>query len=583
MSEIKNINIKTLQLFWQQVKKHKPSFFLTLIAMPTGAVLLDTFLPLFLSNVIGDISNNQSIYNNLTLAIFCGLFGSLFNFIAFQSLTVHEASIRSEISNKNFKQIINKDISFFTNTKLGALTSRFIDFGTSHIEMQNIILIHTSGLILSFISGIIIIFNRSMNLAIIFIIFIVLMTLEINWSINKRKIWREKRRDVRSKTYGLIADNFINSVLVKTFAKENQEIKQIEKLNEKHKHAFLKDLGFISSEGSLRVLLMAIIQIGLVYYGANLVANNQIGITTIIFILAYTQKLGSQIFLMSRLINGVNQAFINAEPLTKILSEQNHISDIKNAKELKINSSEIKFDKLIYQYPEKDINIIKDFNLTIKPGEKVGLVGHSGAGKSTLVHLLLRFFDPTNGKILIDNQDIAKVTQTSLRESIAFVPQDSILFHRSIKDNVSYSKQDATEAEIIKACKLANAWEFVKDLPDGLNTLVGERGVKLSGGQRQRVAIARAILKNSPILILDEATSALDSESEKLIQDSFKNLMNNRTSIVIAHRLSTIAKLDRIIVLDKGEIVEQGTHQELLDNNKTYANLWNHQSDGFIE
>ncbi len=583
MDKQQNLTKITLKLFWQQIKKHKLSFFIALLSIPISIVTLNTLMPLFLSNSIGNISNKNNFNFNLLLAIISGTVGVILNFIGFKALTLQEASVRSRISNHNFEKIINKDMSFFINQKLGALTSRFIDFGNSHVQIQDLIIMQTLGLILGLSSTIIILFFKNWQIALLFVIFIILMTIEILWSLRKRKIWRQQRRDLRAKIYGQIADNFTNSLLVKTFAQEKTEIKKIKKLNQKHKKAFIKDIGFVSSEGSFRVALMFLVQVGLVYYSSVLVQQGLMTTATIIFILIYTQKLSKHIFILSRLINGFTQAFMIAEPMTKILIEPKQIIDIPSAKKLKINQAEINFSQVNYQYPDNNITAIKDFNLAIKAGQKVGVVGHSGAGKSTLVHLLLRFFDPDSGAIKIDNQNIAQITQESLHKSIAFVPQDSMLFHRSIKDNVRYGKPKATEAEIIKACKQANAWEFIKDLPDGLDTMVGERGVKLSGGQRQRVAIARAILKNSPILILDEATSALDSQSEKLIQASFENLMKDRTSIVIAHRLSTIAKLDRIIVLDKGKIVEDGTHEELLERNGIYAKLWQHQSGGFIE
>ena len=210
-------------------------------------------------------------------------------------------------------------------------------------------------------------------------------------------------------------------------------------------------------------------------------------------------------------------------------------------------------------------------------------MGISGSGKTTLTKLLLRFADVKGGEILIDNQNISKVQQASLREAIAYVPQETSLFHRSIADNIAYARPDASREEIVRAAKLANAHEFIKDLPDGYDTLVGERGIKLSGGQRQRVAIARAILKDAPILVLDEATSALDSESEALIQAALVKLMKGRTSIVVAHRLSTIASLDRIIVLDDGKIKEQGTHQQLLKKHGAYYHLWSRQSGAFLD
>ena len=242
-------------------------------------------------------------------------------------------------------------------------------------------------------------------------------------------------------------------------------------------------------------------------------------------------------------------------------------------------------DKVTFTHDEgQGDTLFHDFSLNIKPGEKIGLVGASGSGKTTLTKLLLRFADIDSGKITIDGQDISEVTQASLRAKIAYVPQEPLLFHRSVRENIAYGRPDATDAEIEEAAKKAGAYDFIVGLKDGFDTMVGERGIKLSGGQRQRVAIARAILKDAPILVLDEATSALDSESEALIQKSLETLMENRTSIVIAHRLSTIAKLDRIIVLKNGKIVEDGSHDELINKKRgVYAKLWARQSGGFIE
>ncbi len=243
----------------------------------------------------------------------------------------------------------------------------------------------------------------------------------------------------------------------------------------------------------------------------------------------------------------------------------------------------MQFDNVVFTHDENDRALFDGFTLTINPGERVGLVGRSGSGKTSLTRLLLRFSDVDNGKILIDNQDISTVTQDDLHTAIAYVAQEPMLFHRSLRANIAYSKPTASDDEIRHAAKQANALDFIDKLPKGLDTLVGERGVKLSGGQRQRIAIARAILKDAPILVLDEATSSLDSETEKLIQDALAKLMKGRTSIVIAHRLSTIAKLDRIVVLDEGRIAEQGSHTELLGQKGIYAKLWSHQSGGFIE
>jgi ATP-binding cassette subfamily B protein len=258
------------------------------------------------------------------------------------------------------------------------------------------------------------------------------------------------------------------------------------------------------------------------------------------------------------------------------------IRDRESPESLKMHDGHIVFNHVSFFY--KDGNpVLKDFNLDIAPGERVGFVGHSGAGKTTITKLLLRFADTIEGSITIDGQDIKNITQNDLRSVISYVPQEPILFHRTIGENIAYSNPDATKEEIIDVAKKAFAHDFIIKLPKGYDTLVGERGIKLSGGERQRIAIARAMLKNSPILVLDEATSSLDSVSEAFIQNAFDLLMKGKTTIVIAHRLSTISKMDRIIVLDKGKVIEMGTHKELIEKSGVYADLWNHQSGGFLE
>ena len=253
----------------------------------------------------------------------------------------------------------------------------------------------------------------------------------------------------------------------------------------------------------------------------------------------------------------------------------------KDKKKLEINQGNIFISNIHFAYDEQPV--FEGLNTTIPKGQKLGVVGHSGAGKTTLTQLLFRLFDAQSGEILIDGQNIYECSKQSLREQIAIIPQSTDMFHRSLMDNIRYGRLDATDAEVIEAAKRAHAHEFIQKLPDQYETMVGERGVKLSGGQRQRIAIARAILKDAPILILDEATSALDSESEKAIQDSLQDLMQGKTVIAIAHRLSTIAHLDRIIVMDEGRIVEDGTHQELLAKDRHYAMLWSMQSGGFLQ
>jgi len=326
---------------------------------------------------------------------------------------------------------------------------------------------------------------------------------------------------------------------------------------------------------------MISLEFGMMYYAIRLWQNGVMTVGDIALIQAYLFRIFDQLWDMGKNIRTIYEAAADANEMTEILLTGHEVQDASRAANLEIKKGEIKFRNVYFAYHE-GMEILKDFNLTIKPGERVAFIGPSGGGKSTVVKLLFRFYDIQGGEILIDGKNIAAVTQDSLRANVALVPQEPILFHRSLIDNIRYARPGASDAEVIKAAKLAHAHEFISGFPEGYNTFVGERGVKLSGGERQRVAIARAILKNAPILVLDEATSSLDSESEMYIQDALKKLMKGRTTIVIAHRLSTIMQMDRIIVMENGKIMEQGSHHELLKVQQgVYQRLWNIQAGGF--
>jgi len=580
-----NSNKHTLKLYWAQIRKNKLSFFTALIAIPVGALSLDTFFPFFLSQAIGGLSSGQSdlVTHNLMIAGCFMIAGVGLNLLGFQSLLHHEANVRFNLARDTFDKLMKKDLSFFVNEKIGALTSRYIDFLRSHVTLQDLLIIRTLGFVASVIMGLVIVGTQSLLLAIILALLLLAIVLQVRYSIKYRKPYRHARKELIGDSNGKVADTLTNSLIVKTFANENSELKQLDAINSRYKKAYIKDLGMMSMEGSTRLLFMSIIQLTAVGICAALVSSGQMSIPIAIFLLVYLQRISTQLFTLGEIINGYDQALLEASPMSNMLALPTNINDKPNATELNAKDSTINLHNVSYHYEENSEDVLKHINITIKSGEKIGLVGHSGTGKTTITHLLLRFADVTEGSITIGDNDIRDITQESLRRNIAYVPQEPMLFHRSLRDNITYGKLDATESEIEQAIKQANAEEFISQLPKGVDTIVGERGIKLSGGQRQRIAIARALLKNAPILILDEATSALDSASEKLIQQSLTELMNQRTSIIIAHRLSTIAQMDRIIVLDKGKIVEQGTHKELLDMQGIYAKLWNHQSGGFIQ
>lgn len=581
-----SINRETVRLYWQQAKKYKTSFFLALFSVPIGALLIDIALPYFASQAIGSVLNEgtRTAYNFVLLAAIAGLIGAILNYVGFQSLVRHEANVTRALVTSTFESIVHKDSSFFADRKTGAMTSNFINFVHAHVALQDLLIIRTLGFVISIGTGLVLLATHVWQLSALLFIFLVLLCFQVRWSIKRRETWRKSRRKIRSDMHGNIADAITNNLIVRTFAKERSEYATIKRQATAYHDMYRKDIGFVSTEGSIRVLIMSTVQIITIALCVYFVSEQDMSIGIAIFVIAYMQRIGSQLFTLGEMLNGYDQALLDAQPMTEMLLSTNQVADRPNAHQLSSASSgDIRLDSVSYRYSDGTADVLSDISITIPSGQKVGLVGHSGAGKSTIVQLLLRFSDVTAGSITVSGHDIRDITQTSLRENIAYVPQEPLLFHRSLRENIAYGKSDATDDEIILAATQANAWEFISKLSNGLDTAVGERGVKLSGGQRQRIAIARAILKDAPILVLDEATSALDSESEKLIQQSLDTLMQGRTSIVIAHRLSTIARLDRIIVLDNGRVVEDGSHTELLARGGKYASLWHHQSGGFIE
>ena len=391
-----------------------------------------------------------------------------------------------------------------------------------------------------------------------------------------------QRAQLNSKVTGLLADTITNHLNVKLFTAYNRERGLFKIINSQYQklQQFTWDLGNYFE--AAQALLMIALELGVMYYAISLWQKGTISLGDFVLIQTYLVSIIMRLWNFGRIIRKYYEAMADAEEMTEILEMSHEIVDSKNAQALQIAGGHIEFKEVNFSYNQTR-EIVSNFNLEIKPKEKIALVGPSGAGKSTIINLLLRNYDISSGKILIDDQKIINVTQESLWQNIALVNQDPVLFHRTLKENISYGQPQANDDEIIQAAKLAHAHDFIESFSDKYGTYVGERGVKLSGGERQRIAIARAILKNAPILVLDEATSSLDSESEELIQDALANLMKDKTVIVIAHRLSTIMKMDRIVVLEEGKIIEQGSHQELLTKkNGLYKKLWKKQVGGFI-
>lgn len=495
-----------------------------------------------------------------------------------------EISASYELARRSFDVLSNQSMTFHTNRYGGSLVSATQKYVGAYATLMDTFtysllpgaatVAMTIALLSPFVPAYVVL------LAVVLVIYVMVVL----------KLYRKilpinaAASAAQNRLSGELSDSITNIMAVKTAGREAYEQEVFRRASEEVRQADSARMRRTVRTGAVTSTLIVLMMALTAVFIAG--GNAWLGISggTLVMMFTYTNTLAVRLNMLSAMFQQINRALGDAHDLTVALDEPLLVADYPNAPELRVTAGRIDFEDVGFRYADADEQdrVFDDFTLEIPAGQRVGLVGRSGSGKTTLTTLLLRLEDLTRGRILIDGQDIAHVTQTSLRRQVAYVAQEPMLFHRSIRENIAYGRPEASDAEVERAAREANAWEFIERLPDGLDTEVGERGVKLSGGQRQRVAIARAILMDAPILVLDEATSALDSESERLIQDAFENLMRGRTAIVVAHRLSTVASLDRIVVLSHGAIVEDGTHEELVAAGGEYASLWSRQTGSFL-
>lgn len=579
------IDRATLKLFWQASLQYKPLLFIGLL-YPVGIVLLNILAPLFIGKTLGALAQPHSNPTHyLWMFIAVAATGIACNRISHPRLMKHQVLVMRDMQTLSLTTLLKRSVGFHNNNVGGKLVSDAIDFPNAYGTLSMSVVTSLLPLATTLLVGSAVIYFESWMLG-VFITATAIIIIGLGIVDSRRMAPRRKRRLAATKaTTAHLADTITNVQTVKIFGREQHELQEHEKLSSTLADIRAVDFRLMSVRGNTRMAMLAGMQALFVLITIGLIHRDPALLGVGIFAFTFTVTLSNRIFEVNMIIRNIEEALLQASPMTAILRDEPEIRDKPNAKKLAVNGGEVGFSNVTFRYADANTKdtVFSDLNLNIASGEKVGLVGPSGGGKSTFTRLLLRFEDISDGEITIDGQNITDVTQKSLREAISYVPQEPLLFHRSVGENIAYGKPDATLKEIKKAAAMAHADEFIEKLANGYDTVVGERGVKLSGGQRQRVAIARAILKDAPILILDEATSALDSESEVLIQDALWKLMQNRTAIVIAHRLSTIQKMDRILVLEDGDITEDGIHKALLKHDGTYAKLWAHQSGGFIE
>ncbi|MEI6528680.1 MAG: ABC transporter ATP-binding protein [bacterium] len=588
----KGQNIKISQVFkhyWRGIRPRKTIFWVSYVSMFVVQVI-NVLVPIFYKKFFDQLGSSQeksiiipTLISIIVTVLVLKLIVWLISRVGMYSISTLQSRTMANLRQNAFDYLIDHSYSFFTNNFSGSLVQRVSRFSRSFESISDSIAFSILPLIVAVTGSLIVTWFVAPIISIALMIWVLsFSTFNILFSRWKLK-YDIAVAEADSKTTGYLADSITNSSAVSLFTGQKYEsVKFKEVTNDQaNKLRFSWILGDVVD--GVQTLLIAIIEFVIFYYAIRYWNQGLATIGTFVLAQTYIIGLANQLWGLNRFIRKIYEGIADAKEMVEILEMPYDIKDMPKAKKLQVVKAGIEFKDVSFGFSETK-EVISNLNLNIKPGEKVALIGPSGAGKTTFIRMIMRMYDISKGSIEIDGQNIQKVTQNSLRENISLVPQDPVLFHRTLLDNIRYGRRDATDAEVIEAARLAHCDEFIESLPLKYDTYVGERGIKLSGGERQRVAIARAILKKAPILILDEATSSLDSHSEKLIQDALDNLMRGCTTIVIAHRLSTIKKMDRIIAMKDGKIVEEGTHEELANKDSgLYKDLWELQAGGFIQ
>jgi len=572
--------------FWRGIAPQKRLFWICISAYAI-VELLALISPLFYKkffDLLGQPATTPVMLVNIIIIVAAThLAAWAAHVAALFSLTAIEAKTMARLKQNSFDYLMLHSRNFFVNNFAGSLVQKINRFSLAFETLLDILVFNLIPTAIAVIGAIIVTSIIAPLISAIIAIWAAIVIIA-TWLFSRWKVKFDiERAAADSKTTGLLSDNIINYLSIKLLNGYKRESKNFKNVSNDQAKKTLTTWRLSNWSNIIQDFLIYIVEFAAFYYTIKLWQNGQAAIGTFVLVQTYIIGISHDLWGVNRMFRGIYQAMADSKEMVEIIALPHEIKDAAGAKDLTRGKGEIEFKNVIFSFSDSR-NILDNFNLKIADGERVALVGPSGTGKTTLTGVLLRLFEPTDGTILIDGRDIRQITRESLRQNISLVPQDPMLFHRSILENIRYGRPEASDEEVMEAAKLANCNEFVQEMPAKYETLVGERGVKLSGGERQRVAIARAILKNAPILVLDEATSSLDSESEKLIQEALDILMQNRTTIAIAHRLSTIRKMDRVVVMKEGKIAEQGTHQSLIRKPRgLYKHLWTLQAGGFIE
>jgi len=576
-----------LRYYWRELSSRKRIALPAMLLPALGNTCLLYVAPLIIADLAGDLADGARIDTATLVRAVASFVGLLLVAEAMWRVGLHCLNRTDGRGIENLyvlgmNELLAKDVAFFHDNFAGSLTKRVLSFASRFDQFTNTLAFSVIAAIVPLGFASVVLWSYDPVLVLVLVLLIAVTGLVVTPLIRRRQALVDEREAAMARVSGHVADSLMNMPTVRAFAAEDREAAEHRSRVAEQRRLAIRSWDYANLRIDTVVAPMSILTNGVGLLLAVGLGGGRLGVEALIVTFTYFSYATRIMFDFNQIYRNLESALTEAAQFTELLADPPTVLDPVSPEPLRKAAADVRFERVGFAHAGAP-PLFTDLDLVVPAGTRVGLVGRSGGGKSTLTQLLLRMMDVQSGTISIGGQDISRLRQADLRGLIAYVPQDPAMFHRTLRENIAFARPGATDAEIRAAAAAAHVTEFAENLPDGFDTLVGERGVKLSGGQRQRVALARAILRDAPILLLDEATSALDSESEVLIQRALWRIMDGRTALVVAHRLSTVARMDQLVVLDRGRVIEQGTHAQLLDSDGMYARLWQHQSGGFLD